>query len=38
MQGFACAAYQQGDQVCVVAVEGDAARYRQAVEDGLPIS
>jgi len=35
-QSFACAAYRQGDEVIVVAVEGDAEAYRQAIELGLP--
>jgi hypothetical protein len=38
IQGYACSAYQQGDQVFVLAVEGDAASYRQAIENGLPVT
>lgn len=37
-QGFSCAAYQQGDRVFVVAVEGSDSQYRQAIQSGLPIS
>lgn len=36
--GYVCSAYQQGNRVYVVAVEGNAADYRQAIEQGLPLT
>jgi hypothetical protein len=37
-QYYACSAYQQGDHVYVVAVEGDANDYRRALQSGVPVT
>lgn len=37
-QYYACSAYQQGDHVYVVAVEGDTHDYRRALQSGMPVT